>query len=138
MKLQIVAQNVHCRAFAALAVCLVALMAPVAGALAAPEKRAPARLISASPDAVVFRVDLEPWTVTPSPALVGTDRLEVPGFNDRGVEGEPARPARKFLVGLPPDGAWTVSWRVLETAPLGTIRLEPRPFREARRGGDLG
>jgi hypothetical protein len=98
----------------------------------------PARVTSSSGDRVVFRVDLEPWTLAASPALEGTDRLSVPRFIRRGNPGEPARPARKFLVGLPLDGTWTLSWRVLESASLGRVRLEPAPFPTVRRDADLG
>lgn len=100
--------------------------------------RIPARVVTGAPDRVVFRVDLEPWTVAPSEALPGAARVDIPGFVRIGREGEPMQPARKFMVGLPPQGTWRVSWRVLESVSLGQIRVEPVPFREARRDGELG
>ena len=103
-----------------------------------PETRAPASVVSSSSDGVVFRVDLEPWTVSPSPALDGADRLAVPRFVDRGNPGEPSRPARKFLVGVRPEGTWTLSFRVLESVSLGQLRVEPVPYPEVHRDDDLG
>ena len=118
---------------------LVAVSAAGAAKPQAPGPRAPASVLSSSSGSVVFRVDLDPWTVSASPALEGTDRLTVPRFIRRGNPGEPSRPARKFLVGLPAEGAWTLSWRVLESAPLGQRRLlEPVPYPQARPDPDLG
>jgi hypothetical protein len=142
MKLYIVYRRVlrgaYGRAFLALGLTFTALLVTVDGASSATKMTTPAQVISSTARSVVFRVDLEPWTVTPSPEIEGADRLSLPGFVSRGAEGEPARPARKFLVGLPTEGSWTVSGRVLGTSPLGRMRLEPRPFRDAERGGDLG
>ena len=106
-------------------------------ALARTAGRVPARIVSGAPDRVVFRVDLEPWTVAPSGALPGAARVEIPGFVATGAEGEPMQPARKFMVGLPAAGSWRISWRVLNTSSLGQIRLEPIPFREARRDREM-
>jgi len=103
-----------------------------------PAARVPARVLTATPDRVVFRVDLEPWTVMPSEALPGAARVDIPGFVRVGRQGEPMQPARKFMVGLPAEGTWRVSWRVLNSVSLGQIRVEPMPFREARRDGEMG
>jgi hypothetical protein len=101
-------------------------------------KRAPARIISDTQDKVIFRVDLQGWTVTPSLALEGTESVAIPGYGATGAPGEPQQPSRKYLVGLPPDGAWRLSWRVVESVSLGRLRLEPKPFPEIERDGDLG
>jgi hypothetical protein len=98
----------------------------------------PAQVVSSTANSVVFQVKVDRWALTPSPVLDGTDRVSVPGFVSRGEPGEPSRPARKYLVGLPAEGTWTLSWRVLETASLGSRRLEPAPFQEVRREGDIG
>jgi len=102
------------------------------------ERRAPARVTASSLSNVVFRVDVGPYEIAPSAALEGTERCRIDGFSGRGQPGEPARPVRKFLVGLPPAGNWSLSWRVLDSVPLGRRRLEPMPFAETERAGDLG
>ena len=42
------------------------------------------------------------------------------------------------MVGLPPDGGWSLSWRVLERERLGAVRLEPMPFPWVREDAELG
>jgi hypothetical protein len=118
---------------------VVSLHAP-GGAYAAAggAERVPARVVSDAPDRVVFRIDLDGWTVTASPALEGTDRVSVRGYGRAGEPGGPMQLARKFLVGLPPEGSWRVSWRVLESVSLGRLRLEPVPYPEAERDVELG
>jgi hypothetical protein len=100
--------------------------------------RVPARVVSNTDDQVVFRVDLVDWTVTPSPALAGTERIRIPGFINLGVPGEPRLPSRTYFVGLPPDGTWRLSWRVVESVSLGRLRLEPNPFPGAQEDAELG
>lgn len=125
--------------------CVIALAAAVAatptgaaGAEAREAPRVPARVISDAPGRVVFQVDLAGWDLAPSPALEGTERLSIPGFVRRGEPGQPQQPARKFLIGLPQRGSWTVSWRVVASERLGSVRLEPMPFPGARRDAELG
>jgi hypothetical protein len=78
------------------------------------------------------------YQLVPSPALESAVKLSVPGFVKRGNPGEPARLSRKFLVGLPPDSDYTLTFRVLSSERLGKQRLEPMPYRETQRGGELG
>jgi len=108
------------------------------GADAQEAHRAPARVISDSQNRVVFQVDLNGWKLEPSRALESTERVSIPGFVRRGEPGEPHQPSRKYLVGLPPQGTWRLSWRVLVSEPLGRVRLEPMPFPGARRDAELG
>lgn len=107
-----------------------------AAAYSAP--RTPSLVVESTPSRVVFRVDLDGHELLPSTALEGTVRLSAPGFVTRGKPGEPARLARKFLVGLPPEGSYSVNWRVLSSVSLGKQRLEPAPFRGTQQGGELG
>ncbi|MCH7549449.1 MAG: hypothetical protein IH969_07955 [Candidatus Krumholzibacteriota bacterium] len=105
---------------------------------AATNGRIPARLMEASGGRVVFRVKLDPHTLTPSSRIEGASRLHVPGFSPWGEPGGPALPVRQFLVALPPQGGYSVTWRVLSSENLGRHRLEPVPFVERIQDDMLG
>jgi hypothetical protein len=119
------------------AVFCVAGSTPSAAAPASPS-RAPARVISDTASELVFRVQIDRWTLEPSPALEGTERLSIPGYVPDGDPGTPQQFVRKYFVGLPPQGTWRLSWRVVESIPLGRHRLEPIPFSGAQRDEELG
>jgi len=88
------------------------------------------RLVEASAGRVVVRVIVAAPAIAPSPALEGAVRVRLPGFAAEGPPGTPAVPGRRVFVGLPPEGAYAVTFRVLSSEPLGTLRLEPVPFVE--------
>ncbi|HEX5133569.1 MAG TPA: C25 family cysteine peptidase [Candidatus Krumholzibacteria bacterium] len=98
---------------------------------------APARLLQAAPDRVVFRVDVPDPEFGPS-VLSGFETVVIAGFGVTGNPGEPPVPSRTFLVAIPPDGNATVSARVLESRTLGVRRLEPYPTPVALRDEDMG
>ncbi len=74
---------------------------------------------------VVFRVSVPDARLIPSRALAGTERVEIDGYNRLGDPGAPPTLMRSFLVGLPPDGAYSLTYRLISSTPLGTHKLEP-------------
>jgi hypothetical protein len=125
------------KAFAASVFAIAILLSSLAVAAGA-GARAPASLVRADDDVIVFRVEVPAPTFSPSGALAGTERLRIDGFDATGEPGEPAIPTRRFLVALPPQGAFTVSARVVGSRAVGTHRLEPVPRPHAILDEELG
>lgn len=116
------------------AVAMVLLLLPAASVAAG---RAPARVTSSDDAGVVFRVNVAGAEVTPG-ALEGTDHVEIPGFVADGTPGVPPTFSGRFLVALPPEGGYTVDFRVVEWTPLDTRRLEPNATPVGSIDDDLG
>jgi hypothetical protein len=125
------------KAFAASAFAIAALLSSSAAAAGA-SVRAPASLVRADDALIVFRVEVPAPSFSPSGALAGTERLRIDGFDATGGPGEPAMPSRRFLVALPPRGAFSVSARVVGSRALGVHRLEPVPRPRAILDEELG
>jgi len=121
----------------ALAAATVIAAVPRIHAVPRTAERAPARVEASDDSRVVFRVDLQPYSLEPG-RVDGTVALNVPGFIRRGEPGEPLTLSRQFLVALPPSGDYSVSWRVLASTPLGVQRLEPNPYPDMIRDEELG
>ena len=104
---------------------IVAVLAalPTQGIAAATHR--PAAVTRQDPDRVVFRVAVPEARLIPGRAIEGTERIEIDGYNRLGDPGAPPTLSRSFLVGLPPAGAYSISYRLLSSTPLGAHRLEP-------------
>lgn len=103
---------------------LIALLVVSANATAAATHRV-ATVQQAEADRVVFRVHVPDARLIASRALSGSERIEIDGYSRIGVSGAPPTLTRTFLVGLPPDGTYTISYRLISSTPLGSHRLEP-------------
>ena len=121
----------------ALAAVLIALVIPLGVLQAAAPGQGRVAVSAATDSRVVFRVDVGSYEIEDG-LVDGTRRISVPGFVPRGEPGQPSTPTRQFLVALPPEGNYSVSWRVIESADLGAQRLEPVPFPVGIRDDDLG
>ena len=90
---------------------------------------------------MVFRVNVPDARLTPSGALQGAERVEIDGYIRTGSPGAPPTLTHSFLVGLPPEGTYSLSYRLITTTPMGTHRLEPvaRPIgiRDEELGPDI-
>jgi hypothetical protein len=119
---------------------LVGVVASVLGVVVLPLTTAagPANvsLVSAGDSRVVFDIDLTGYRLEDSRFLEGTKRLDVPGFGSFSEPGEPRLPARDFLVALPPQGGYRLSFTVQSSQALGRHRLEPIAFPVLIRGED--
>jgi Peptidase family C25/FlgD Ig-like domain len=98
-------------------------LVPSQGRAAAPVRLATVQLQDAN--RVVFRVNVPDARLIPSGALKGTERIEIDGYNRTGTPGAPPTLTHSFLIGLPPEGTYSLSYRLITTTPLGTHRLEP-------------
>lgn len=74
---------------------------------------------------MVFTVKVPDARLLPGRALKDTERIEIDGYSRLGDPGAPPTLTRTFLVGLPADGAYTLTYRLISSTPLGTHRLEP-------------
>ena len=74
---------------------------------------------------VVFRVTVPDAELKPSTALPGAEHLKIDGYQRAGTPGAPPTLFRVFFVGLPPEGDYSFSYRVVASTPLGSHRLEP-------------
>jgi hypothetical protein len=99
---------------------------------------APARVAHSDASGVTFRVEVRAHRLSPSGAIEGAERLDIDGFERTGSPGEPPVYSRQFLVGLPPQGSFTVSHRIVATAALGRHRLEPFPAQVRMDDEELG
>lgn len=86
-----------------------------------------AAIVSANDSRIVFDVKVD-YALRPSAAVPGTEVIDVADFGTASKPGEPAIPSRSFLVAIPPDGRFSVSYRVLSSEALGLHRLEPVPY----------
>ena len=93
------------------------------------------QLLRSDRTVVSFEVSIEKYELTASTALEGTQQIKIPGFWPVTKPGEPSASSRVFLVAIPPEAAFSISYTVLGSVSLGTQRLEPMPFPET--GGDL-
>ena len=87
---------------------------------------------------MVFRVRVPDPRLIPSRALKDTERLEIDGYSRIGDPGAPPTLTHTFLVGLPAEGAYTLTYRLISSTPLGTHRLEPVATPIGIRDDDLG
>ncbi len=96
-----------------------------ARASAAPEgaRAVPARVLQSDATVARFVVDVPAPVFTPSSS--GFEKISITGFNATGKSGEPPALSRRYLVALPPTGAFSVSTRIVATQAYGTHRLEP-------------
>ncbi len=118
--------NTHTQRAGALAATIGALFAIVsmrAEAAAQGTRTVPARVVQADESVARFVVDVPAPVFTPSSA--GFEKISITGFNAIGAPGEPPSPSRRYLVALPPAGAYSVSTRIIATQAYGTHRLEP-------------
>lgn len=74
---------------------------------------------------MVFRVKVPDARLIPGGALKDTERIEIDGYSRVGDPGAPPTLTHTFLVGLPADGAYTLTYRLISSTPLGAHRLEP-------------
>jgi hypothetical protein len=130
-----VAESSWLRRMTLVGILAVACVATPDHAVGSPDK-ANVRLISATESRIVFEVDLSTYTIRPSVHLQGTETLEISGFGKTSEPGKPSVPMRRFLVGLPPRGEPSLSWRVDRSQPLGSRRLEPGPYAFVREDDD--
>jgi hypothetical protein len=117
---------------------LIALLAalPVQSLAAATDR--PATVQSQDSDRLVFRVTVPAPRLVPSRALKGTERIEIQSYSRVGDPGAPPTLTRSFLVGLPPEGTYSLSYRLITSTPLGNHRLEPMAMPVGIRDEDLG
>ena len=116
-------RTVYFRLLSLTAVCAIALLSAQPG-----NAVQNAEVVSAGRSSVVFELDLSGYELTPSGFIDGAQVLTVPGFGSFSAPGEPHIPAADFLVGIPQGVTASVSAVVLESKPLGQLRLEPVPF----------
>jgi hypothetical protein len=105
---------------------------------AAPASHRLATVQRAEADRVVFRVRVPDPRLIPGRALKDTERLEIDGYSRIGDPGAPPTLTHTFLVGLPAEGAYTLTYRLISSTPLGTHRLEPVATPIGIRDDDLG
>lgn len=86
------------------------------------------RMVSADDNRITFEVEIEGHRFTPSAYAEGTEDLSVPGFGTFSGPGAPALPGRTFLVAIPPNHTYSLSYSVLESEALGSHRITPVPF----------
>ena len=86
-------------------------------------RTAPARVVQADESVARFIVDVPAPVFTPAPN--GFEKIAITGFNATGKPGEPPALSRRYLVALPPSGAYSVSTRIVATQAYGAHRLEP-------------
>lgn len=106
--------------------------------VAAAQRGAPASVVLADNGRIVFRVAVPAPSFAASKALTGTERIRIDGFDLRGEPGEPAIPAKRFLVALPPDGTYSVSAKIIASQSFGSHRLEPVPRLRAVHDEEIG
>lgn len=94
-------------------------------------------LLGSDTGRLLFEVAIDRYSLDESAAMPGTDRFTIPGFTTRCRPGEPALPARKYLIAVPPEGGYRISVQVLEETQLGSHRLLPVPFPELKRQGEI-
>ena len=83
----------------------------------------PARVVQADETVARFVVDVPAPVFTAAPN--GFEKISITGFNATGKPGEPPSLSRRYMVALPPSGAFSVSTRIVGTQAYGTHRLEP-------------
>ncbi|HEX6789664.1 MAG TPA: C25 family peptidase propeptide domain-containing protein, partial [Candidatus Krumholzibacteria bacterium] len=99
-------------------------------AAAAPARPAPAvapvaQVQREEPGRVVFRVSVPDPTLQPGAVIANTERIKLDGYDRLGDPGAPPTFSRVFFVGLPPEGNYSLTYRIVATKPLGSHRLEP-------------
>jgi hypothetical protein len=92
---------------AVLGIALAVAVFPAQGRATAPYR--PATLQLQDQNRVVFRVNVPDARLTPSGALQGTERVEIDGYNRSGNPDAPPTLSHSFLVGLPPEGTYSLS-----------------------------
>jgi len=91
------------------------------------------RVVSATESKVTLEIDIGEAVFEPSRHIEGYETFEIGGFGSFSVAGEPLIPGRDYLVALPPEGAASMTYVVLQTRSLGPHRLEPVPFPDISR-----
>jgi hypothetical protein len=77
---------------------------------------------------VSFEINIANYSIVPSKALPGSDKIIIPGFFSYSEPGTPALPSRRLLVALPPESGYSLRWTVLRSEPLGEHKIEPVPI----------
>ncbi|HKW15178.1 MAG TPA: C25 family cysteine peptidase [Candidatus Krumholzibacteria bacterium] len=111
------------------------LALPVPGSAAGTYR--PATVQRQDADRVVFRVTVPDVQLVPG-TLKGTERVAIDGYSHVGDPSAPPTLTRSFLVGLPPDGSYSLSFRLITSTSLGTHKLEPMATPIGIRDDELG
>ncbi len=123
---------------ATVAVAMLPLWAVTATTAPRGARSTPATVAQSDATRARFTVDVAKPVFTPSPTLPGFEKITIAGYGQTGAPGEPPVLSRRYLVALPPTGAYSVSTRIVASEPLGTHRLEPVPTPILIDGDELG